>query len=126
MIDQNRIKCSKCCNSKFEIYEGEMYYCFICQKNFCPICQSKHKEHTNIVNYSIKEFRCQHHQGQVLLHIVRTVKKTYACFVHKNHCLINFINLLEQEGSKKDTEKIEKSKKSVGISLVLLKNSRRI
>ena len=40
---------------------------------------------------------------------------------HKNHCLINFINLLEQEESKKNIEKIEKLKKLVGDIIGTLK-----
>ena len=45
IINQNEIKCSEC--SKYD--EEKFYYCFECDKNFCPSCQILHKEHKNIV-----------------------------------------------------------------------------
>ena len=45
MVDQNKIKCSKCYNSKAEAFQGEFYYCFECDKNFCPMCKSLLQKH---------------------------------------------------------------------------------
>ena len=80
MIDQSKIKCSK---TKTESYQNKFYYCFECNKNFCPICQSLHNEHKNIVDYSFKYFRYPQHQNQNFISYCFDCKKNL-CFFCKS------------------------------------------
>ena len=80
IVDEEEIKCSKCSKSKAKQYEGKFYYCFECEQNLCILCQSMHKEHQNIVDYSLKYFKCPQHHDQSFI--------SYCLDCKKNICLI--------------------------------------
>ena len=109
---QSDIKCSKCSNSKAEIYQDKFYYCFECNKNLCPSCKSLHKEHKNIVDYSFKYFRCPQHQNQNFISYCLDCKKnlcTLCTDQHRKHNTINFSYLYQkQEQNKEYIERIQK------------------
>ena len=88
MIDEREIKCSKCSTSKAETFQGNFYYCFQCKQNFCPLCKSLHKEHKNIVDFSLKYFKCSEHQDQNFISYCFNCKKNL-CIIcrnqHKDH-----------------------------------------
>ena len=97
LVDQSKIICSKCNNSREEIHLNKFYFCFECGKNFCPICQSMHREHKNIVDFSLKNFKCSLHNGQnFTFYCVKCMKNfcTYCTGEHKNHRVLNFGNIL--------------------------------
>ena len=99
-IDQNEIKCSNCSNTKSEIYQNNFYYCFECDKNFCQKCQSLHNEHKNIINYSLKYFKCPLHQNQNFISYCNDCKKNL-CIIctkeHIEHDTIIFTNLFQKK-----------------------------
>ena len=100
-INGNEVKCCNCQNTMAETYQKKIYYCFECDKNFCPMCKSLHKEHKNILDYELKHFRCPQHQGQNFVSYCITCHKNLCnlCILsmnHKNHNTINFINLLQE------------------------------
>ena len=114
-VDQEKIKCSKCSNTRADTYHGKFYYCFECNKNFCPICQSLHKEHKNIVDYSLKYFKCPLHRDQNFFSYCFNCKKNLCFFCvnqHKDHKII-ILNDLYQEQNTEINEKIQKTKESV-------------
>ena len=110
IIDQSEIKCSKCFNTKKDTHNNKFYYCFECEKNFCTICQSLHQEHKNIVDYSLKYFRCPKHQDQIFISYCFDCKKNL-CIIcgnqHKAHKTIIFDDLFPEQNN----EYIEKIKK---------------
>ena len=112
MINQNGIKCSKCNNSRANIYQNNFYYCLECDKNFCSICKSLHKEHKNIIDFSLKYFKCPQHLDKDFISYCFDCKKNLCIFClnqHKTHNIINFIDLFqEQEQNKEFIEKIQK------------------
>ena len=115
IIDQTKIKCFKCSHSKADTYQNKFYYCFECDNNFCPMCQSLHKEHKNIVDYSLKYFRCSQHPGKEFISYCITCKKNLCIFCknqHKTHNTVNFDDLL-QEQNKELFERIQKIEKLV-------------
>ena len=126
IVDQKKIKCCECSNTLAESYQFKFYYCFECHKNFCPMCQSKHKEHSNIVDYLIKDFRCEQHHGQSLSSYCLNCKKNLCLFCisndqHKDHNIINFFNLVqEQKKTIEHIDRIEKVKKIVEDIIHLL------
>ena len=115
MVDQSKIKCSKCSKSKANIYQDKFFYCFECNKIFCTICKSLHKNHKNIVDYSLKYFRCHKHKDQNFISYCLNCKKNI-CIIcnnqHKEHEKINLKNLY-QEKSKEYIIKIEQVKNLV-------------
>ena len=84
MIDQSEIKCSKCFNTKADTQKNKFYYCFECDKNFCPQCQSLHKEHKNIIDYSFKYFKCPDHKDQNFISYCLSCKKICVLFAQIN------------------------------------------
>ena len=112
IVDENQIKCSNCTNIKAQAYQSNFFYCFECDKNLCPVCQSLHKEHKNIVNYSVKYFRCSFHKDKEFISYCLDCNKNLCIFCinqHKEHNIINFTNLF-MEQNKETIEKIQKVK----------------
>ena len=116
-IDESKIECCKCQKSMSETHQS-FYYCFECQNNFCSTCLSNHDEHTNIVDYQVKTFRCQYHKDQNLTSYCMHCKKNMCLFCisdgqHTNHNIINFINLIQKQNNSKGyyIDKIKKVKK---------------
>ena len=115
LINENDIKCSKCSNSLANSDQRNFYYCFECHKNFCFICKPLHQEHKNIVDYSIKYFKCPQHQEQNFILYCLNCKKNLCLFCkkqHETHKIINFYNLYQGE-NKELIGKIQKVKKLV-------------
>ena len=81
------------------------------------MCQLLHKEHKNIVDYSLKYFRCPQHQSKDFISYCFDCKKNLCFFCvnqHKSHNKINFIDLYqEQEQNKEYIDRIQKVKKLV-------------
>ena len=99
MIDLNKIKCSKCLNS-IDNSENKFYYCFECENNFCVKCKSLHEEHKNIVDYSLKFFKCSQHHEQNFMSYCYDCKKNLCFFCtdqHKEHNIISFNNLFQKQ-----------------------------
>ena len=107
IIDQSKIKCSKCSKSKLDKNKNKFYYCFECKKNFCFICQSSHKKHKNIVDYPLKYFRCMKHFKELNSFCLDCKKNLcISCSnQHKEHNKIDFNNLSKEE-NKELIEKI--------------------
>ena len=116
IVDQSKIKCSNCSNTRANIYQNKFYFCFECEQNFCPTCQILHqKQHKNIVDYSLKYFKCPYHKGQNFISYCVDCKMNFCIFCtnkHKTHDIINFANLLQEE-NKEFIEKIQKVKKLI-------------
>ena len=127
MIDQSKIKCSKCSNS-INICKNKFYYCFECNKNFCLKCKSLHKEHKNIVNYSLKFFKCPQHQNQNFTSYCFDCKKNLCLLCeeqHKKHNIIIFSNLFQKQ-NKELIKKIKKATKLVDNIIDSLQNLSKI
>ena len=76
------------------------------------MCQSLHKEHKNIVNYSLKYFRCSFHKDKEFISYCLDCNKNLCIFCinqHKEHNIINFTNLFLEQ-NKETIEKIQKVK----------------
>ena len=55
IIDISQIKCDKCKNKdKSNTFNNEMYICYECKMNLCPLCKSIHDKTHSIINYDQK------------------------------------------------------------------------
>ena len=115
IIDEKEIKCSKCSMTKAEASNGQFYYCFECEQNFCPLCRDSHKEHENIVDFTLKYFKCPQHYNRNFFSYCFDCKKNI-CLVcgnhHKEHKTISFSEYFLGT-SKENIEKIKKVNESV-------------
>ena len=50
-INLSKIVCSKCNNNRSNIFKNEMYKCFDCNNNICPLCKSKHDNSHRLEEY---------------------------------------------------------------------------
>ena len=95
LINQNHIKCPECSKFVENIFQEKFYYCFECDKNFCPSCQILHKEHKNIVEDSLKYFKCSQHSDQKFISYCFDCKKNLCIFCikhHQTHKTIDLVN----------------------------------
>ena len=62
IIDISQIKCDKCKNKdKSNTFNNEMYICYECKMNLCPLCKSIHDKTHSIINYDNKNYKCNKH-----------------------------------------------------------------
>ena len=78
LIDESKIICEICKrNDKSQTYNNQFNFCLECEKNICPLCKSSHDKSHNIINYD-KNMPYVIHIQNLLIHIVKNVKKIYA------------------------------------------------
>ena len=63
-IDISQIKCDKCKDkNKSNTFNNEMYICYECKMNLCPLCKSIHNKNHSFINYDNKYYICNKHNG---------------------------------------------------------------
>ena len=60
-INYSKITCGLCGQKRSNIFKYELYFCFNCKKNICPICKNKHNNSHSIKNYDEMNFLCKEH-----------------------------------------------------------------
>ena len=123
MVDQYKIKCSCCSKPRAEAFNGQFYFCYECQNNLCPLCLSRHQEHKNIVDFTIKHYQCSKHQGQIFIAFCNDCKKNLCFFCkneHKNHNTTLFKDLYQDQNIQLN-EKVEKLKKEFEVIIDTLR-----
>ena len=110
LVDQKSIICSKCSKTRDETHQNKFYFCFQCGKNFCPLCQSMHKEHTKIVDYSLKCFRCSQHNKEYVSYCFNCEENFcfYCSERHQDHKIVSFTQLLPKKKLNDEFEEIIK------------------
>ena len=109
-INYSKITCGFCGQKKSNIFKYELYFCFDCQKNICPLCRNKHNKSHNIIDYDNLNFFCKEHND----------------FFSKfcNDCRVNICMSCEEEHEDHDTiyfGSIIPKKKDLNTSLEELK-----
>ena len=106
LVDEKKIICCKCSRNKKESSRNMFYYCYDCDKNFCPIHESVHKkEHKNIVDHSLKYFRCSSHKDKELNSYCVDCSRNLCLFCmkeHEKHKTISFSKLFQNQDKIKD------------------------
>jgi hypothetical protein len=66
-IDQSKIICNNCNQSKNNIYENKFYKCFTCKFNLCPMCRDKHDNLKHkIIDYDEINYKCGKHNNKFI------------------------------------------------------------
>ena len=88
-INYSKITCGFCGQKKSNIFKYELYFCFDCKKNICPLCRNKHNKSHNIIDYDKLNFFCKEHND----------------FFSKycNDCKVNICMSCEEEHEDHDT-----------------------
>ena len=67
-INELNILCNNCNKNKNEIHDNQLYKCYQCKINLCPLCKLKHnKEHT-LIDYELKNYLCKMHGERFILY----------------------------------------------------------
>ena len=78
-FDEKDINCFECGNNK-QLYGNNFYICS-CEQNLCPLCISKHGNHTQIF-FDNKYFQCYKH-GNNYISYCKICKKIYVKHVNQ-------------------------------------------
>ena len=93
IIDISQIKCDKCKNKdKSNTFNNEMYICYECKMNLCPLCKSIHDKTHSIINYDNKNFICNKHNESYTEYCEDcNIDICLSCTnEHKNHKIISY------------------------------------
>ena len=96
-IDISKIVCEDCQKAnKSTSYKNQFYRCISCQKNLCPLCKAKHDKSHNIIDYELRNYKCQLHNKDYIS-FCKECKIDLCQFCesdHKEHNLIPFGKLI--------------------------------
>ena len=84
-VDQSKIKCDKCQNSKSGAPNNKFFVCNTCKKNLCPRCKNEHDNShlEHIKDYDENQFYCKVHN------------KPYICYC--SDCKIDLCDICQKE-----------------------------
>jgi len=115
--DESKIICDLCkAINKSQANNNIFYYCFTCNKKFCPICKSKHEKDNDhvqrIIDYDLKNYYCNEHNEQYNSYFNKCEKNICIKCVnkHSEHGIINYQNILPKEEEKEKDLKILRNK----------------
>ena len=100
IIDISQIKCDKCKNKdKSNTFNNEMYICYECKMNLCPLCKSIHNKNHSFINYDNKYYICNKHNESYTEYCNDcNIDICLSCYnEHKNHKLILYKEKLIDE-----------------------------
>ena len=96
-IDISKIICEDCkIANKSTSYNNKFYTCFLCKKNLCPLCKTKHDKSHYIIDYELRNYKCPLHQKDYIS-FCKTCKIDLCQFCendHKQHNLMSFGKLV--------------------------------
>lgn len=94
-VDISKIICDNCKKkNKGDSHDNLFYRCNNCKQNLCVVCKSIHNKSHNIVDYDIRNNKCEFHGEQYILYC-----KT---------CYLNICQLCENNHEKHDIESFSK------------------
>ena len=117
LVDESKIKCNFCDNTKNKTYKKIFFKCNTCDKNLCPLCNSNHDKNHIIIDYDKNNYCCKFHKGEELYNSYCQKCKSNLCMQceieHKDHNIIRFANIVSNENEfqnklNKLKEKIDK------------------
>ena len=90
------IICNNCNKNKNEIYKNQLYKCYNCKINLCPICKLKHDKGHILIDYELKNYLCNVH-GERYMSYCETCYKNLCdlCEIeHSKDHNLNYLNKL--------------------------------
>ena len=93
-IDLTKIKCEDCFKiNKKDTEQNIFYRCTQCKRNVCPNCKYIHRNHKSIIDYDIKNYKCENHNLEYNLYC-KLCKKNLCGICqkieHNGHEIISF------------------------------------
>ena len=98
-INELNILCDNCNKNKNEIHNNQLYICYKCKINLCPLCKLKHKREHILIDYELKNYLCKIHGERFILYCKDC--STNLCDLcelghNKNHNFIYLNNLIKE------------------------------
>ena len=85
-INLSQIICDKCKNqNKGNTHNNEFYKCIDCHMNLCILCQSIHNKSHYIINYDLKNYKCNKHRNELFIKYCKTCKKDICLLCENEH-----------------------------------------
>ena len=108
LIDESKIICDICKNvNRANAYNNLFYLCNTCNKYICPLCNSKHENKHNKIEYELKHFKCKLHNDPYIRYCNQC--KNNICILcekeHNNHNLISLVDILPNENELEENNK---------------------
>ena len=125
-IDISKIICNECkIKNKRNVFNNEMYTCFNCNINLCPLCKSKHNKEHKIINYDEKSYICNKHNENYTKYCNEC--KLNICIKceaeHKNHKTLYYGDILPKKDNDNELrEYIDKLKYDIKDMIKKLEN----
>ena len=99
-IDESKIGCEECKeNNKSKSFNNSFYRCNFCKKNLCPRCKSKHDNSHNIIDYDLKNYKCEIH-NEIFVSYCKNCKKNICGLCgnnHENHDINKYIEFEKKD-----------------------------
>ena len=86
------VVCSECNKNKNEIYKNQLYKCYKCKVNICPLCKSKHNKDHILIDYELKNYICNEH-GERYISYCKTCNTNLCDLCEPKHNKHNFFSL---------------------------------
>ena len=108
-IDESKIICNFCNNSKNNTYQKILYKCLSCNKNLCPLCNTKHDKQHITIDYDKKNYVCNMHNESFISYCEKCRKDL--CFQcgkeHNNHSVISYSNIMNEDKIKNNLKEFK-------------------
>ena len=112
-IDISQIKCDNCEEkNKSDTFNNEMYICYECKINLCPLCKSIHNKNHSFINYDNKNYICNKH-NELYIEYCEDCNKDICLSCssdHENHKTISYkeklINIKNIRNKMNEFEKV--------------------
>ena len=104
-IDESKITCGNCNNTKSETHNNQFFKCYNCNYNLCPLCKSFHNKNHIIIDYDLNNYLCNKHNERYIIYSKENFenycelcqidinKNIFLYKINKN----SFINIIELE-----------------------------
>jgi len=112
-IDLSKIRCNKCNKNRNDIHNNELYICFNCKINLCPLCKINHDKNHDIINYDNKNYICNKHNENYIRSCCNKNICMYCEDEHKNHNSIYYGDILPKNINDDIKEYIDKLKNEI-------------
>ena len=107
IINESKILCNLCQNTKDKAYNKQFFKCLMCKKNLCPLCNLNHNKKHKIIDYDKKDYICNIH-GELYISYCQNCKENLCmqCEInHNNHKIMPYKDIMPKENEIK--KKIE-------------------
>ena len=123
LIDQSKIFCDNCHNSKSDTNENKFFFCNNCKQKLCPNCKDIHdNSHSDFIkDYEESQFFCKVHFSEFICYCNDCKKDLCSSCQneHEDHDINNFDNIMKNFTKMRDKELKDTKEKIYQIKTII-------